>query len=190
MLSLDFYLHQNPDGAALLDWGRRVRIAAGVARGLEYLHEVVAPSIIHGCVKPSNILVDVKLCARLCDYGLHFLGGDEKEGLIGYVDEEYWVQKKRVSKECDVFGFGVVMMELLSGRRSEGGRIVEWGLPLIKGKRMSEFLDPRLPIPSDLQPLLRFSNLALACVGNSRRNRPSIPHVATILNSIEMTTLC
>ncbi|XP_057764428.1 serine/threonine-protein kinase-like protein ACR4 [Salvia miltiorrhiza] len=184
MLSLDFYLHQNPDGAALLDWRRRLRIAAGAARGLEYLHEEVAPPIIHGCVKPSNILVDVKLCARLCDYGLHFLAPRERQGLAGYVDDEYWKEKKGASKECDVFGFGVVLLELLSGRRSD--EVVEWGLPLIRGMRLNELLDPRLPIPTDVGPLLRFSKVALACVANCRRNRPSMTQVAAILNSIEM----
>lgn len=186
MLSLDFYLHQNPDGAALLDWSRRLRIAAGAARGIEYLHEVVAPPIIHGCVKPSNILVDVKLCARLCDYGLHFLAANEKQGLEGHVDEEYWVEKRGASKECDVFGLGVVLLELLSGRRSEKGSIVEWALPLIKEVRFSELLDPRLAIPSNVEPLVRLGRVALACVGNSRENRPRIAHVATILSNLEV----
>ncbi|KAI3456222.1 hypothetical protein Pfo_012885 [Paulownia fortunei] len=186
MLSLDFYLHQNPDGAALLDWSRRLRIAAGASRGIQYLHEVVAPPIIHGCVKPSNILVDVKFCARLCDYGLHFLAPHEKQGLVGYIDEEYWMVKKGASKECDVFGFGVVLLELLSGRRSEQGLIVEWALPLIKGMKFSEFLDPRLAIPSDVEPLVRLARVALACVGNCRKNRPSISQVATILSNLEM----
>ncbi|KAL0398545.1 UNVERIFIED_CONTAM: Serine/threonine-protein kinase-like protein CCR2 [Sesamum radiatum] len=181
MLSLDFYLHQNPDGAALLDWSRRLRIAAGAARGIEYLHEVVAPPIVHGCVKPSNILVDVKFCARICDYGLHFLAGHERQGLLGYVDEEYWRDKKGASKECDVFGFGVVLLELLSGRRSEQGSMVEWALPLIKGMRMSELLDPRLAIPSEVEPLVR-----LGRVGNCRKNRPSIAQVAAILSDLEM----
>ncbi|KAL0442720.1 UNVERIFIED_CONTAM: Serine/threonine-protein kinase-like protein CCR2 [Sesamum latifolium] len=186
MLSLDFYLHQNPDGAALLDWSRRLRIAAGAARGIEYLHEVVAPPIVHGCVKPSNILVDVKFCARICDYGLHFLAPHERQGLVGYVDEEYWRAKKGASKECDVFGFGVVLLELLSGRRSEQGSIVEWALPLIKGMRLSELLDPRLAIPSEVEPLVRLGRVALACVGNCRKNRPSIAQVAAILSDLEM----
>lgn len=185
MLSLDFYLHQNPDGAALLDWRRRLRIAAGVARGIEYLHQVVAPPIIHGCVKPSNILVDVKFCGRLCDYGLHFLAPDERQGLVGYVDEEYWIDKKGVSKECDVFGLGIVLLELLSGRRCEEGLIVDWGLPLIKGVKLREFLDPRLAIPSDVEPLVRLSKVALACVANSRKNRPSIAQVVAILNTLD-----
>ncbi|XP_073029637.1 serine/threonine-protein kinase-like protein CR4 [Primulina eburnea] len=186
MLSLDFYLHQNPDGLALLDWGRRLRIAAGTARGIEYLHEVAAPSIIHGCVKPSNILIDAKFCARICDYGLNFLAPHERDGLVGYVDEEYWIGKRCASKESDAFGFGVVLLELLSGRRSEGGLIVEWAIPLIKGMKFSELLDPRLVIPSDFKPLIRLARVALACVGNCRKNRPSMVQVATILSNLEM----
>ncbi|KAG8385507.1 hypothetical protein BUALT_Bualt03G0052500 [Buddleja alternifolia] len=188
MLSLDFYLHQNPDGAALLDWSRRLRIAAGAAKGIEYLHEVAAPPIIHGCVKPSNILVDVKFCARVCDYGLHFLASHERQGLVGYVDEEYWIEKNGASKESDVFGFGVVLLELLSGRRSEQGFIVQWALPLIKGMKVSEFLDPRLAIPNDVRPLVRLARVALACVGNYRKNRPSIGQVATILSNLEINS--
>lgn len=186
MLSLDFYLHQNQDGAGLLDWGRRLKIASGIARGLEYLHELASPPIIHGCVKPSNILIDVKLCARISDYGLHFLAPNVKQGLVGYVDEEYWTHgKKGGSKECDVFGFGIVLLELLSGRRSEQGLIVDWALPLIKGVRFTEFLDPRLQIPSDLRPLVRLARVASACVGNCRKTRPSIVQVAAILHNID-----
>lgn len=185
MMSLDFYLHQNPDGAALLDWGRRLRVATGVARGLEYLHEVVAPPIVHGGVKPSNILIDVKFSAKICDYGLSFLAPNEKEGLVGYVDEEYWVEPKGASKESDVYGLGVVLLELLSGRRSDGGLIVKWGLPLIKEMKMDEVLDPRLVVPNDIKPLVRLAKVASACVGNSRKNRPSIGQVVTILNNLQ-----
>ncbi|KAI3680751.1 hypothetical protein L6452_35527 [Arctium lappa] len=185
MMSLDFYLHQNPDGAALLDWGRRLRVATGVARGLEYLHEAVAPPIIHGGVKPSNVLIDVKFSAKICDYGLSFLAPHEKEGLVGYVDEEYWFEPKGGSKESDVYGLGVVLLELLSGRRSDGGLIVKWGLPLIKEMKIGEVLDPRLVVPNDIKPLVRLAKVASACVGNSRKNRPSIGQVVTILNNLQ-----
>ncbi|XP_070038200.1 proline-rich receptor-like protein kinase PERK3 [Nicotiana tomentosiformis] len=192
MLSLDFYLHQNYDGAALLDWSCRLRIAAGVAKGIEYLHEVMAPNIIHGCIKPSNILIDVKFCARICDYGLYFFlrnNYERKLGLMGYVDEEYWIEKKGGSKESDVYGLGVVLLELLSGRRNSDNQenlLVKWALPLIKEMKFSEFLDPRLVIPSDTRPLVRLAKVALACVGNSRKSRPSIVQVAAILTSLEV----
>jgi interleukin-1 receptor-associated kinase 1 len=185
MVCLDFYLHQNPDGASLLDWNHRLKIAAGAARGLQYLHEGVAPNIVHGCVKASNILIDVKFCARVCDYGLSFLAPKEKRGLVGYVDDEYW-RGGGVCKESDVFGFGVVLLELLSGRGCEEGLLVKWALPLIKEMRFSEFLDPRLVIPHDIMPLVRLAKVASTCVSNSRKSRPSIGQVTTILNNLEI----
>ncbi|KAL3522350.1 hypothetical protein ACH5RR_015184 [Cinchona calisaya] len=186
MLSLEFYLHHNPDGAALLNWSRRLRIAAGAARGIECLHQVMAPPIVHGCIKPSNLLIDVKFCAKLCDYGLQFLAPWERLGVVGYVDNEYWEKSGGASKESDVYGFGVVLLELLSGRRNEGGLIVTWALPLIKVMKFDELLDPRLVIPSDIKPLIRLAKVASACVGNSRPSRPSITQIVAILNNLEM----
>ncbi|KAJ0081285.1 hypothetical protein Patl1_10637 [Pistacia atlantica] len=186
LVSLEFYLHENNDGASLLDWSRRLRIAAGAARGLEYLHEGMAPNVIHGCVKSSNILLDSKFCSRISDYGLSFMAPQEKRGLVGYVDNEYWGERGGgAAKESDVYGFGVVLLELLSGRRSEEGLLVKWALPLIKLMRLSELLDPRLVFPSDVKPLVRLAKVALACVGNSRKSRPSIVQVAAILNSLD-----
>ncbi|XP_058771540.1 LOW QUALITY PROTEIN: serine/threonine-protein kinase-like protein ACR4 [Vicia villosa] len=186
MANLEFYLHENHEGfsSSLLDWSKRFKIAAGVAKGLQYLHEVVAPNIVHGCVKSSNILIDVNFCARVSDYGLNFLGLVDKRGLVGYVDDEYW--KGGVCKESDVYGLGVILLELLSGRGCEGGLLVKWALPLIKDMRFSEVLDPRLVIPSDMKAIVRLAKVALACVGNSRKCRPCVIHVATILNDLEM----
>lgn len=188
MLSLDFYLYQNPDGASLLDWNKRFRIAAGIARGIEYLHEGIAPNIVHGCVKASNVLIDVNFCARVCDYGLSFFAPFEKKRLIGYVDDGYWGEQEGgigACKESDVFGFGVVLLQLLSGRQIEGGFLVKWTLPLIKEMRFNELLDPRLVIPTDMNPIVRLAKVASTCVGNSRKSRPSIGQVATILNNLE-----
>ncbi|KAL4280297.1 hypothetical protein GQ457_03G036660 [Hibiscus cannabinus] len=186
-VNLDFYLHENPDGASLLDWNRRLRVAAGVARGIEYLHEGMAPNIIHGCIKASNILLDVKLVAKLCDYGLSCLAPKEKRGVVGYVDDEYWGERGGgACKESDVYGFGVVLLELLTGRRSDQGLLVRWALPLIKSKRFDQLLDPRLVVPSDTKPLLRLAKVASACVGNYRKDRPSIPQVTSILNHLEV----
>ncbi|XP_020221105.1 serine/threonine-protein kinase-like protein ACR4 [Cajanus cajan] len=188
MVSLEFYLHQNVNEASLLDWNKRVRIAAGAARGLEYLHEVATSNIVHGCVKSSNVLIDVNFCPRICDYGLNFLAPWKKRGLVGYVDDEYWNESGGggASKESDVYGLGVVLLELLSGRGCEEGLLAKWALPLIKEMSFSELLDPRLVIPSDMKPLVRLSKVASACVGNSRKCRPSIAQVTTILNNLEI----
>ncbi|KAL6206638.1 hypothetical protein ACLB2K_023886 [Fragaria x ananassa] len=159
--------------------------APGAATGLQYLHEGVAPNIVHGCVKASNILIDVNFYARVCDYGLSFLAPKEKRGLVGYVDDEYW-RGGGVCKESDMYGFGVVLLELLSGRRCEEGFLVKWALPLIKEMRFNEFLDPRLVFPRDIMPLVRMAKVASTCVSNSRKSRPSISQVATILNNLEI----
>ncbi|EEF50809.1 leucine-rich repeat receptor protein kinase EMS1 [Ricinus communis] len=187
MASLDFYLHENSDGGSLLDWSRRLRIGAGAASGMQYLHEGMAPNVVHGCFKASNVLLDVKFCPRVCDYGLYFLAPNEKRGLAGYVDDEYWSQTGGGGpcKASDVYGFGVVLLELLTGRRSEGGLLVKWALPLIKEMKFSELLDPRLALPSDMNQIIRLSKVASACVSNSRKNRPTIVQVAAILNSLE-----
>lgn len=105
--------------------------------------------------------------------------------MVGYVDEEYWENGGIISKESDVYGLGVVLLELLSGRSCEEGKMVKWALPLIKEKRYSEVLDARLVIPSEIKPLVRLAKVALACVANSRKCRPSISQVATILNNLE-----
>lgn len=191
MRSLDYLLHQDPlHGAAttpLLDWQHRVRIAAEAARGIEYLHEGTAANIVHGSIKPSNIMIDMNFHARMSDYGLTFLGPHQWRGLVGYLDGEYWIEKGGVCKASDVYGFGVVLLELLSGRRCEEGLIVKWALPLIKDLRFVELLDPRLGVPSTgMGPLLRLAKVASACVSNSRQNRPSIVQVAAILNSLKM----
>lgn len=189
LANLEIYLHQSNDGASVLDWSHRLRIAAGAARGLEYLHEGKAPSIVHGCVKASNILIDAKFCARVCDYGLaNFMTPQEKNGLVGYVDDEYWSDHGggNFCKESDVYGFGVLLLELLSGRRSEEGLLVKWALPLVKDMRFHEVLDPRLVLPSEMKSLVRLGKVASACVGNSRKSRLSMGQVAAILNNLEM----
>uniref|UniRef100_A0A7N0R991 Protein kinase domain-containing protein n=1 Tax=Kalanchoe fedtschenkoi TaxID=63787 RepID=A0A7N0R991_KALFE len=184
MVNLEFFLHHNTDGVTLLDWDKRLQITAGAARGIRYLHDEISPSIIHGSVKTSNVIIDARFCPKLCDYGLHFLAPNERRGLRGYVDDEFWV--KGASKEGDVYAFGVMLLEILSGRMCEEGLLVRWALPLIREMKVNEVLDPRLVAPSNLNPLIRFARVALACVGNSRKHRPSIGQVATILNNLEM----
>lgn len=187
MKSLEYYLHgRTGDGAPppeLLSWGLRLRIAAGAARGIEHLHEGNAPSAVHGCFKPSNVMIDSSFCARVCDYGLSFLmGPNERRGMVGYVDEEGW----DACKENDVYGFGVVLLELLSGRRSEEGMVVEWALPLMREGKVGDVLDKRVGVPMEMKPLARMAKVASACVGNGRKNRPSMSHVAAILSRLEM----
>lgn len=187
-MSLDYYLHENSDGtASVLDWSLRVRIAAGSARGLEYLHEGMAPNIVHGCFKSSNVLLDDRFRARVSDYGLSSLAANKNRVLVGHVDDEFWSDGRgEACKESDVYGFGVVLLELLTGRRAEEGLLVRWALPLIREMRLSELLDLRLARPSDTRAIARLARVASACVNNSRTSRPTISQVATILNNLEI----
>jgi interleukin-1 receptor-associated kinase 1 len=147
----------------------------------------MAPNIVHGCFKASNVLLDDKLCARVSDYGLSSLVENEKRGLVGYVDDEFWSNGRgEACKESDVYGFGVVLLELLTGRRAEEGLLVRWALPLIKEMRLSELLDLRLAKPSDTRAIIRLAKVASACVNNSRKSRPTMFHVATILSNLEI----
>lgn len=192
MRSLDLYLHQDAldHSSAPLGWGLRLQIAAGAARGIEHLHEGTAPHIVHGGVKPSNIMIDEDLSARVCDYGLSFLAPQgAAKGLEGYLDRECWDGEDGVCKASDVYGFGVVLLELLSGRSCEGGAMVEWALPLIRASKLAEVLDPRVRVPPNTKPLFRLAKVASACVGNSRKSRPSIVQVAAILNNLEVQPL-
>lgn len=187
MKSLEYHLHQyDHSAAAFLTWPRRLRMAAEAAAGVAYLHEGITPNVVHGCIKPSNILIDQNFHARVCDFGLSCLAPQEKRGLIGYVDREFWTDKSCcVTRSSDVYGFGVVLLELLTGRRSDGGLMVEWALPLIRKSRVVELLDPRpAGVPLDMDPLLRWAKVALACVGNDRKDRPSMGQVAAILSNL------
>ncbi|KAF3342101.1 putative receptor protein kinase CRINKLY4 [Carex littledalei] len=176
------------DGGQLmrqLSWRTRVKIAAGIARGLEHLHASTALGIAHGCLKPCNVFIDKDYIARVSDYGLGFLlqGEEEKKSMAGYVDKEGY----EVCKENDVYAFGVIILEMLSGRRCEGGRLVEWALPLIRVSRVEEVLDKRLAFPfMEIRVLVRMAKVASACVGNSRGYRLLMAEVVAIFNRLEM----
>ncbi|KAK7402082.1 hypothetical protein VNO78_14062 [Psophocarpus tetragonolobus] len=116
----------------------------------------------------SNV-INVNFCARISNYGLNFLAPVERKGLVGHVDDEYWSERRdgEATKESDVYGLRVVLLQLLSGKGCEGGLLVKWIFPLIRETNFNELFYPRLVIPSDMKPLIRLAKVASTCLSES-----------------------
>lgn len=140
--TLDYHLHGR--GVPVLEWSARVKISAGSARGIAYLHEDCHPRIIHRDIKSSNILVDNNFEAQVADFGLARLAMDfathvttRVMGTFGYMAPEY-ASSGKLTEKSDVFSFGVVLLELITGRKPVDASnplgdesLVEWARPLL-----------------------------------------------------------
>ncbi|CAI5980454.1 unnamed protein product [Closterium sp. NIES-65] len=123
--ALEDHLHDLPEGRASLEWSKRMRVAAGAAKGLEYLHEEASPPVIYRDFKSSNILLDENWHPKLSDFGLAKLGpvGDKTHvstrvmGTYGYCAPEY-AMTGQLTVKSDVYSFGVVLLELITGRKA------------------------------------------------------------------------
>ncbi|GER45930.1 protein kinase superfamily protein [Striga asiatica] len=142
-------LHSSPNPPS---WEKRVEIALRVARGLRALHEA---GVAHRDIKPANILFDEAWGARLADFGLASVGpGARPAGTIGYMDPAY-TTPDGLTWKVDVYSYGVVLMEMISGRRAmEMGRspaaVAEWAPPLIGKGRIGEVCDGRVRVPGHM----------------------------------------
>lgn len=182
--TLRYHLHE---GGIAFDWCHRLRIATEAAQGIEYLHEGADPCIIHGDIKPSNILLDWNLSARVSDFGLSFLASQsENFGTISYLDPQCNQAKLDEFKANDIYNFGVVLLEILSGRPlcSGGVSIVNWVVSLITHSMAHEIFDPKLQLPSNPDPLIRAAELASQCLNKVSKNRPKIAEVVAMLKKI------
>ncbi|KAJ8476745.1 hypothetical protein OPV22_020472 [Ensete ventricosum] len=176
--SLEDHLHDLSPDKKRLDWNTRMKIAAGAAKGLEYLHDKASPPVIYRDLKCSNILLDEGYHPKLSDFGLAKLGpvGDNTHvstrvmGTYGYCAPEY-AMTGQLTLKSDIYSFGVVLLELITGRRAiDNSRaagehnLVAWARPLFKDRRkFSQVADPVLQgangWPCSIQDQVNFGEL-------------------------------
>ncbi|KAJ8752944.1 hypothetical protein K2173_008679 [Erythroxylum novogranatense] len=193
--NLDDLLHGINKGDNLVsDWVTRYKIALGVAQGICYLHHDCDPVIVHRDLKPSNILLDGEMEARVADFGVaKLIQSDESMSVIagsyGYIAPEY-AYTLQVDEKSDIYSFGVVLMEILSGKRSvdsefgDGNSIVDWIRSKIKAKDgINDILDKNAgaSIPSVREEMMQILRIALLCTSRNPADRPSMRDVVLML---------
>ncbi|KAK9275310.1 hypothetical protein L1049_022573 [Liquidambar formosana] len=195
-LSLLSHLHGQFAGEVQLDWKRRMKIAIGSAEGLLYLHHEVTPHIIHRDIKASNVLLDSDFEPLVADFGFAKLIPDgvshmttRVKGTLGYLAPEYAMWGK-VSESCDVYSFGILLLEILTGRKPieklPGGvkrTITEWAEPLIIKGRFKDLADPKLRGNFDEKQLRHGINIASLCVQSEPEKRPNMKEVVSLLKN-------
>ncbi|CAN1234908.1 LRR receptor-like serine/threonine-protein kinase RGI2 [Linum perenne] len=199
--SLAGLLHEKEE---FLDWEARYRILLGAAHGLAYLHHDCTPPIVHRDVKANNILVGQHFEAFLADFGIAKLVDSSAEcssgvsnsvaGSYGYIAPEYGYSL-RITEKSDVYSYGVVLLEILTGKQPtdsqipEGAHIVNWVNKELREKRreFTTVLDQQLVIRSgtQLQEMVQVLGVALLCVNPSPGERPTMKDVAAMLKEIK-----
>ncbi|KAI8010274.1 G-type lectin S-receptor-like serine/threonine-protein kinase [Camellia lanceoleosa] len=194
--SLDYFIFDQTQ-SGLLVWPKRFHIINGIARGLLYLHQDSRLRIIHRDLKASNILLDIDMNPKISDFGMaRSFRGNEIEantkkvvGTYGYMSPEYAVDGL-FSVKSDVFSFGVLVLEIVSGKKNRGFYHRDHHLNLLghawrlyKEDRSLELIDEALWDSCYLTEVLRSIHVGLLCVQQSPEDRPSMSSVVLMLGS-------
>ncbi|XP_061992392.1 protein NSP-INTERACTING KINASE 3 isoform X1 [Rosa rugosa] len=188
-------LRDHIHGRPAIDWARRKRIALGTARGLVYLHEQCDPKIIHRDVKAANILLDEDFEAVVGDFGLAKLL-DHREshvttavrGTVGHIAPEY-LSTGQSSEKTDVFGFGILLLELITGQKAldfgrvanQKGVMLDWVKKLHQEGKLNLMVDKDLKGNFDRIELEEMVQVALLCTQFNPLHRPKMSEVLKML---------
>ncbi|CAE6085852.1 unnamed protein product [Arabidopsis arenosa] len=195
--SVEFHL--SPRSPTVLTWDLRLRIAQDAARGLTYLHEEMDFQIIFRDFKSSNILLDENWKAKLSDFGLARLGpspgsshvSTDVVGTMGYAAPEY-IQTGRLTSKSDVWGYGVFIYELITGRRpldrnkpKGEQKLLEWVRPYLSDtRRFRLIVDPRLEGKYMVKPVQKLAVVANLCLTRNAKARPKMSEVLEMVTKI------
>ncbi|KAI3797064.1 hypothetical protein L1987_39754 [Smallanthus sonchifolius] len=190
--------HLFKKGAEPLSWSTRMKIATGAAQGLDFLH-TTEKTVIYRDFKSANILLDSDLNAKLSDFGLAKLGPANGEshvstgvvGTYGYAAPEY-IATGHLYVRSDVYGFGVVLLEMITGLRvldtnrpSSEHNLVDWARSSLADKRkLRKIIDPRLENDYPSKGTVKAAELILSCLESDPKNRPSMEEVLVRLQEI------
>ncbi|XP_056687560.1 cysteine-rich receptor-like protein kinase 15 isoform X2 [Spinacia oleracea] len=195
--SLDLYIYEK---RADLNWEMRFNIINGIARGLLYLHDGSRIRIIHRDLKPSNILLDQDMIAKISDFGIARIFCDDQNsattkrvvGTYGYMAPEY-AMEGLFSVKSDVFSFGVIVLEIISGIRSSryfkdhSKSLVAYAWKLWNEGKDLDFVDSLLGAPCSIEEVLRCLHIALLCVQEDPAERPAMTNVVSLLSGESLT---
>ncbi|XP_044478687.1 PTI1-like tyrosine-protein kinase 1 isoform X2 [Mangifera indica] len=189
---------QGAQPGPVLDWMTRVRIAVDAARGLEYLHEKVQPSIIHRDIRSSNVLLFEDFKAKIADFNLSNQAPDMAArlhstrvlGTFGYHAPEY-AMTGQLTQKSDVYSFGVVLLELLTGRKPvdhtmpRGQQsLVTWATPRLSEDKVKQCVDPKLKGEYPPKGVAKLAAVAALCVQYEAEFRPNMSIVVKALQPL------
>ncbi|XP_038990638.1 probable receptor-like serine/threonine-protein kinase At5g57670 [Hibiscus syriacus] len=193
--SLEENLHGNKKNPNAFGWNERYKVATGLAEALDYLHTNSDHPVIHRDVKSSNILLSDDFEPQLSDFGLakwasttsSYITCTDVAGTFGYLAPEYFMYGK-VNYKIDVYAFGVVLLELLSGRKPISSdcpkgqeSLVMWAKPILRGGKFFQFLDPSLAGGYDSDQMERMILAATLCIRRAPQARPQMSVVVKLL---------